>query len=366
MPTTTVPVAAVPGDPAQAEGSAAAATRQEGAGGFADLIAALLDPTVRVPETEPATPSASDDGAEPADADAAPDPAGLLTITTPQPLTVPIAAAVPVIAPADTPPGPDGRDDTAPSPVATPAPLGPDAPDAGVRPASVGTARSSEVAAGAAGPAAVTEPKTPMTQATTPAPSTPVPEVGPTTSVVPGATAVAAGAEPLPGPAPALSDAGRQVGPVLVRILEANPARPSTHRVSLHLHPADLGEVRATLTLRDGAVHVTLAAGPAARELLRQDHPLLHHVLEQTGAERVEIAVRALPTGRETVDTAGTSAPSDLFTGDRPGSSGSSGREERPGAAPRSTAPAATDLPGTDPPAPRPAPAGRSGVDLSL
>ncbi len=65
-----------------------------------------------------------------------------------------------------------------------------------------------------------------------------------------------------------------------------------THRLMLRLHPADLGEVKVVLTVRNNTVDVTLSAGPAAREALRDGSPQLRALLELTGATTGQLVVR--------------------------------------------------------------------------
>jgi flagellar hook-length control protein FliK len=124
------------------------------------------------------------------------------------------------------------------------------------------------------------------------------------------------------------TEAGRQLAPVLARILTtAENGAPTTHRVTLRLHPEELGEVRVALTVRDGQVQVTLSAGETARDLLRRDSGLLHHLLGQRGAERVEVAFRALP-GSERREPGPGVIDQGAPAGD-PGSGGSTGRDPR-------------------------------------
>jgi hypothetical protein len=70
-----------------------------------------------------------------------------------------------------------------------------------------------------------------------------------------------------------------------------------THRLMLRLHPADLGEVKVVLTVKGGAVDVTLSAGPAARDALREGSPQLRALLELAGATTGQVTVRDLATG---------------------------------------------------------------------
>jgi flagellar hook-length control protein FliK len=67
-----------------------------------------------------------------------------------------------------------------------------------------------------------------------------------------------------------------------------------THRITLRLHPADLGEVKVVLTVKNGTVDVTLSAGAAAREALREGSPQLRSLLELTGATTGQVVVRDL------------------------------------------------------------------------
>ena len=70
-----------------------------------------------------------------------------------------------------------------------------------------------------------------------------------------------------------------------------------THRVTLQLEPEALGEVRVVLTIRDGEVHVRLAAGEDAQRALREGAPELRRLLELAGASDTEISVRDLTRG---------------------------------------------------------------------
>ncbi|WP_207009095.1 flagellar hook-length control protein FliK [Nocardioides aromaticivorans] len=69
----------------------------------------------------------------------------------------------------------------------------------------------------------------------------------------------------------------------------AGPAN-GTHRITLTLQPEQLGEVRVTLVVKDGAVHVRLAGGEgiegaAVHRALAGEAPELQRLLERTGAE---------------------------------------------------------------------------------
>jgi flagellar hook-length control protein FliK len=57
------------------------------------------------------------------------------------------------------------------------------------------------------------------------------------------------------------------------------------HRVTLELNPRALGEVRVVLTVRNGDVHVRLAAGTEAREALAHTAGDLTRALEHIGVK---------------------------------------------------------------------------------
>ncbi|WP_181642585.1 flagellar hook-length control protein FliK, partial [Nocardioides massiliensis] len=84
------------------------------------------------------------------------------------------------------------------------------------------------------------------------------------------------------------------------RVLDAEVARvvqrgDGTHRISLTLHPASLGQVQVTLTVRAGALTVTLAAGPEAQAALGADGAELHRLLGRAVSGPTEIVVQQLP-----------------------------------------------------------------------
>ena len=77
-----------------------------------------------------------------------------------------------------------------------------------------------------------------------------------------------------------------------------------THRITLTLKPEALGEVRVVMTVRDGAVHVRLAAGHEAQHALREGSPELTRLLAVAGASESRITVRDLPAApASSVDT---------------------------------------------------------------
>jgi flagellar hook-length control protein FliK len=110
---------------------------------------------------------------------------------------------------------------------------------------------------------------------------------GPAVASAPGAPAAAEG-----GPSPLLD----QVTPVLSRMVSAGEG---SHRMVLRLHPADLGEVQLTVTVRGGSVDVTMAAGHEARELLAGGSHELRAMLDSIGRTAGQITFKDLPGGAQ-------------------------------------------------------------------
>lgn len=86
----------------------------------------------------------------------------------------------------------------------------------------------------------------------------------------------------------------QQVFPEVTKVVTT--AGNGTHRITLTLQPEQLGEVRVTLVVRDGSVHVKLAGGEggdsaAVHRALASGAPELQRLLERTGAE-ARISVR--------------------------------------------------------------------------
>lgn len=148
-----------------------------------------------------------------------------------------------------------------------------------------------------------------------------------------------------------------QVFPEVVRLSQSGPG---THRLTLRLDPGTLGEVRVTLTVRDGEVQVRLAAQHDAREILAQAAPDLRRLLEQSGGVDARVAVADLESGT-TTDLSGGAWDRDRGTGADPEQGRRPGAYDGPGApASRGDAePAATA--GRDRAVPT-----RPGLDLAL
>lgn len=169
-----------------------------------------------------------------------------------------------------------------------------------------------------------------------------------------------------------------QVFPQVARLVSRGDGM---HRLALRLHPADLGEVKVVMTVKAGVVDVTLHAGAAAREALRDGSPQLRSLLELTGATAGQLVVRDLVTtgspaaqqlgqqlGQQTGQQPGQSDPSGVDLGasaDREARDGASGELDgqsgQDGTAARRTGPPGDAVP--ERPAPRPS---TSHLDLDL
>ena len=106
-----------------------------------------------------------------------------------------------------------------------------------------------------------------------------------------------------------------QVIPELTRLVSQGDG---THRVTLRLQPAALGDVRVVLTVRGGDVRVSLAAGSEARTALLADAPALHRMLTGSGAESIRIVVRDPVGGPGTLAPTATSSTAGAPTSSAP------------------------------------------------
>lgn len=122
-------------------------------------------------------------------------------------------------------------------------------------------------------------------------------------------------------PAPAAADPHHVTGQVFPEVTSLVSRGEGTHRITLTLNPEALGEVRVVMTVRDGAVHVRLAAGHDARQVLVDGSPELTRLLELAGASESRIVVRDLPATAPASSTAtgtpdrGSQQGTDLGTG---------------------------------------------------
>jgi flagellar hook-length control protein FliK len=274
---------------------------------------------------------------------------------------------------------------TSPAPVAAPVPSSAEAGDAaaaapaGPVPVPGSPATTTGDAVSGQPPAPVADTASPDTAS--PAAAAPTPEGAPsptsagtaTGAGAPGAGSAVTSALPTTAAA-APADASpvtRQVFPEVTRLVSTGNG---THRVTLTLQPEQLGEVRVTLTVRDGEVLVRMAAGDEAQRALLEGAPELRRVLELTGATDTRIVVRDLPgttpqpsaspaagEGRDGSGLAGQAGDRthDQHAGTRGGSSARDG--STPGAGDGTTG-------GATPPAPgRPVTGTRAaGLDVTL
>ena len=322
--TPTAPLPAAPAGPATPANGDTATT----AVGFGALIAEqlglLADPAV-VPgepaeDAAPATVESETDEANPC-----PDlAAGYVAVGLPVPAAVPVPTApAPAAAPADGPEptaaevvtGPVAAAPTSPEATVAAPDKGPVSPD-GVRPlrttgtpdnatdpgapAEVAPTDATEVTQQPAAPAPAAE-SAPRTDGSAPAPA-PVVVATPTVGSVPVA------ATPTDAPAPVPNPVLDQVTPAFSRLVSGPEG---THRMMLRLHPADLGEVHLTVTVRGDTVDVTVAASPEARELLTDGSSQLRGLLDAVGRSAGQIVFRDLPGTGSTVQViqTGTGGP---------------------------------------------------------
>lgn len=187
-----------------------------------------------------------------------------------------------------------------------------------------------------------------------------------TTSVAGAGATTAAGAPTAPPVPPGTGNAvTAQVFPEIPALVSRGEG---TQSITLRLHPADLGEVRVTVTVKNGLVDVTLSAGPEAQEALRNGSGELRSLLDLTGAATGQLIVRDLPTaaaptsagtafnipdpGHGAGGASGGGATGDERAGDR------SSARARPGGGELDTAPQPSPTP--------PDRAGSPGLDLIL
>jgi flagellar hook-length control protein FliK len=139
----------------------------------------------------------------------------------------------------------------------------------------------------------------------------PAPQAAPQpSSLTPAGPALTTPAQTAATPAPAATaHVTRQVFPEVTSLVTRGDG---THRITLALKPEALGEVRVVMTVRDGVVHVRLAAGHDAQRALLEGSPELTRLLEAAGAGETRVVVRDLGT---TPSTTSTGAAPDLSQG---------------------------------------------------
>lgn len=288
----------LPALPPTAPGAATAddAAGQAAGGGFAAFLAGLMAPAsdtvpananrpcpavvtapVVATATDDAAPGVSDEDDSTAPAAASDEATVAVGPLVPLPavaLMTPLAPVVP--APTATAGRPAAKQTQPGSTPAEPTAVAA-VPDAPVQLADAPPRAATEHAARLADPTPAVGAPTVTAAVTATAPATPQPTSAPA-------------ATPGPAGAPVL----QQVAPALARVASRGDG---VHRMSLTLHPADLGEVRLTVTVRGGHVDVQIAAGREARDLMREGSGELRHLLESVGRTAGAITFRDLTTG---------------------------------------------------------------------
>lgn len=269
------------------------------------------------------------------------------TTVSPDPATAPEGPAATVATTATVPD---------PSTATVPDPGTPPTTDATTDPATQATPATASVASA---PATTPEPGGPSLATTV---------AGPVAGATPAAAVPPAAAEGArPGPVVA------QVVPEVTRLVSRGDG---VHRITMRLQPEALGAVRVTLTVRDGEVHVRLAAGEDARRALAEGAPELRRVLELAGVSDARVVVRDLAAPATTLAPAtpgGHAGTHDQSTGAHAGPGGDApepgtGRgDQDQRARTRGGAPATDGLiDGASPLRPDPAGGALRGVDLSM
>jgi len=189
----------------------------------------------------------------------------------------------------------------------------PTAPATSALPATAAREAKAEPAATDA-PATDSDGTTPVPDAPATAPNATESAAPATTSPAPTATSAApatSAATTAPGSAPAATPATPALDPVTTQVVDRITSMvdrgTGTHRVTMKLNPEQLGEVRIVMTVRDGAVHVRLAASEhQAHQSLVEGSAELNRLLEAAGATDARITVRE--TGRSFAGDLGQSS----------------------------------------------------------
>jgi hypothetical protein len=104
--------------------------------------------------------------------------------------------------------------------------------------------------------------------------------------------------------------------PALPRVVQRGDG---TSRLTLKLHPADLGEVHLTVSVRNQNVDVTVSAGPEARAALGEGSARLRSMLEGLGHTSGQVTFRDLAGAPLAGGTAGGPGPGDAHPGAQSG-----------------------------------------------
>jgi flagellar hook-length control protein FliK len=217
--------------------------------------------------------------------------------------------------------------------------------------AATGTPNAGAPAAGSTGTGASGAAGAPRGEAgsASAATGTPIPAgMDPTTSS--GATSTAASEQPAPtagvgattsGATPTAPTAAAPTNgsAVTSQVFPTIPALVSRgegmHSMTLRLHPADLGEVHVTVTVKNGVVDVTLLAGREAQEAIRSGSHELRSILDLAGGATGQLTIRDLPTGPTPLGSSSASAFSLASSsadnhGEPSGSTGEGSADDRP------------------------------------
>ncbi|GAA3652293.1 hypothetical protein GCM10022237_10170 [Nocardioides ginsengisoli] len=210
-----------------------------------------------------------------------------------------------------------------PAPV-LPTPVAPAAPTAPTAPAAVAAPPHHLVTARALPADATTLPDAAAPSAPgVPAAAASVPQERPATPDAPAPASpplplvTATTAPPIVSAGPSEPDVElsvvRQVFPEVTQLVATTPTdRPGTHRITLTLQPEQLGEVRVTLVVRDGSVHVRLAGesdNAAVHRALATGAPELQRILERSGATQARVLVREVTAVPFTVSANASASP---------------------------------------------------------
>ena len=179
-------------------------------------------------------------------------------------------------------------------------------------------------------------------------PPLPFPIATPATPLAPTGGPLTGPASPLPGVLPGVTAA------LLAPVWPLRRGPDGVHRLTVRLHPDELGEVGVTVTLRGGRVDLALVSGSdSSREVLRSALPDLRRELEAGGLVAGSLDVRADARAGDGGLPYGWAGPHPAW----PDGSADGGVRRTPGAvtaaAPAATAPT-RDLPGA------------AGLDLHL
>ena len=170
------------------------------------------------------------------------------------------------------------------------------------------------------------------------------PTANPITGGVPAPAAAPAVVTPTSAATPASAPPSpvlAQVTPALARVVSRGDGE---HRMMLKLHPADLGEVHLTVTVRGDHVDVEIAAGAAARDVLRDGSAQLRSLLESIGRSTGQLVLRDLPVAPTPAAGPGAGASGHQGTGASYAGTGD-GRRDQPDARGGHRQPHATDQP---------------------